>query len=303
MKTNKKILQVVPFLILLITPFVWTQSETPPLKTVKVTENIYEVTGGSGANTGFFIGKDQVVVIDAKMSQESANMMMDEIKKLTSNPVKKVILTHSDGDHVNGLSGFPQGIEVLSHHNTRQHMEDAFDDKTLREYLPNKTFSKELDLYIGDENIKLIYFYPAHTNGDIVVFFPRQKVAFLGDLIFLNRDPLIHKHKNGSSFGLVKTLKGILELNADTFVHGHGKIAQREEIQNLVDTLEKKQEKIKALIEKGRSLEEVKKEFGIEQSQSRWPSLVEIIYQEITEKDSNLDHSRVEVAADARHRT
>ncbi|MFW6140384.1 MAG: MBL fold metallo-hydrolase [Acidobacteriota bacterium] len=261
------------------------QTETPPLKIVKITNSLYEVTGGSGANTGFFIGENQVVVIDAKMNKESANQMIDEIKKLTPNSVEKVILTHSDGDHVNGLSGFPKGIDVISHHNTRKHMEEAFEDQELREYLPNQTFSKEMSLYIGEEIINLFYFHPAHTDGDIVVFFPNQKVAFLGDLIFLNRDPLIHKHKNGSFFGLVKTLKGILELDADTFVHGHGEIAQKKDIHNLVNALEKKQETIKSLIEKGKSLEEVKKEFGIEQSQNRWPSIIEIIYNELTEKD------------------
>jgi len=269
---------------LIVFPYAKAQREIPPLKMVKVTESIYEVTGGSGANTGFFIGENQVLVVDAKMSEESANMMINEIKTMTPNPIKTVILTHSDGDHVNGLSGFPKGIDVISHINTRKHMEEAFKEEKLKEYLPNKTFSEKMNLYLGGEKIELIYFYPAHTNGDIVVFFPEQKVAFLGDLIFLNRDPLIHKHKNGNSFGLVKTLKAVLELDADTFVHGHGEIAQRENIQNLITSLEKKQEKIKALIEKGKSLEEVKKEFGIEQSQSRWPSLVEIIYKEITEE-------------------
>ena len=272
-------------MVFIVFSYTNAQTETPSLKITKVTESIYEVTGGSGANTGFFIGENHVVVVDAKMSKESANLMIDEIKKVTAHPVKTVVLTHSDGDHVNGLYGFPQGIEIISHINTRQHMEEAFEEEKLREYLPNKTFRKELDLYIGDEKIKLIHFFPAHTNGDIVVYFPKQKVAFLGDLIFLNRDPLIHKHKNGNSFGLVKTLKGILELDAETFVHGHGEIAQKEDIQSLIDSLEKKQKKIKSLVKKGKSLEEVKKEFGIEQSQSRWPSIVEIIYKELTVKE------------------
>jgi glyoxylase-like metal-dependent hydrolase (beta-lactamase superfamily II) len=260
------------------------QRETPPLKITKVTESLYEVTGGSGANTGFFIGKNQVVVIDAKMSKESAVQMIEEIKKFTPKPVKCVILTHSDGDHVNGLLGFPKGIDIISHHNSYQHMDKAFEDQELREHLPNITFSDELNLYIGKEKIKLLYFYPAHTDGDIIVFFPEQKVAFIGDLIFLDRDPLIHKHKNGNSFGLVKTLKGILELEADTFIHGHGDIAHRKDIKVFVDSLEKKQIRIKNLIKEGKSLEEVKKEFGIEESQSRRPSIVEIIYQELKNK-------------------
>jgi cyclase len=284
MKTNIRLFLLVFIFTLIVFPYAKAQRETPPLKIVKVTENIYEVTGGSGANTGFFIGENEVLVVDAKMSEESANMMINEIKTMTPNPIKTVILTHSDGDHVNGLPGFPKGIDVISHINTRTHMEEAFKEEKLKEYLPNKTFSEKLVLYEDSEKIELIYFYPAHTNGDIVVFFPEQKAAFLGDLIFLNRDPLVHKHKNGNSFGLVKTLKAVLELDADTFIHGHGEIAQKENIRNLITSLEKKQEKIKALIEKGKSLEEVKKEFGIEQTQSRRPSLVEIIFKELTEE-------------------
>jgi len=281
MKKLRRFIIFLSVVVLVFPLYAQAQRETPPLKIAKITESLYEATGGSGANTGFFIGENQVVVIDAKMSKESAVQMIEEIKKLTPNPVKCVILTHSDGDHVNGLSGFPKGIEIISHRNSYQHMDKAFEDLELREHLPNITFSQEMNLYTEGEKIRLIHFYPAHTDGDIVVFFPEQKVAYIGDLIFLDRDPLIHKHKNGNSFGLVKTLKGILGLEADIFIHGHGERAQKKDIQEFVDSLEKKQERIKNLINQGKSLEEVKKEFGIEESESRRPSIVEIIYQEI----------------------
>ncbi|MBD3413514.1 MAG: MBL fold metallo-hydrolase [Candidatus Aminicenantes bacterium] len=286
MRTHHKFLLILFVMISFVLSLSFAQREAPPLEIIKVKKNIYEVSGGSGANTGFFIGENQVLVIDAKMSKESAKQMIEKIKKLTPNPVMTVVLTHSDGDHVNGLSGFPQGISIISHHNTRKHMDKAFEDQELRKYLPNQTFHKELNLHLGTETIKLLHFTPAHTNGDIVVFFPKQKVVFLGDLIFLNRDPLIHKHKNGNSFGLVKTLKGILDLDAETFVHGHGGIAQRKDILNMITSLEQKQEKIKTLIQNGKSLDEVKKEFGVPEGQSRWPSIVEIIYKEIKEIDS-----------------
>jgi glyoxylase-like metal-dependent hydrolase (beta-lactamase superfamily II) len=135
----------------------------------------------------------------------------------------------------------------------------------------------------------LYHFGPAHTSGDVVVYFPEQKVAFLGDLIFLGRDPLIHRHKNGSSFGLVKTLKSILKLDADTFVHGHGDIASSADIKGLIKSLEDKQANIKALIKGGKSLDEIKKIFKVQDrpvrpGRRRWPSLVETIYLELTEK-------------------
>jgi cyclase len=79
----------------------------------KITDNIYIVKGGV-ANTGFVVGEKEVAAIDAEMTADSAQKMIDEIKKVTSKPLTKLILTHSDGDHVNGLAGFPKGLEIIS---------------------------------------------------------------------------------------------------------------------------------------------------------------------------------------------
>ena len=265
------------------------QQEPAPVKASQVKRNIYEVKGGRGANSGFFIGEKEVLVIDAKMTEDSAKQMIAEIKKLSTNPIKYVILTHSDGDHVNGLVGFPQDVIVVAHHRTRKDMDQAFKDPRQRFYLPSLTFSEKLKLYSGNRTIKLFHFGPAHTNGDVVIYFPDEKVAFLGDLLFLGSDPLIHRHKNGSSFGLVKTLKNILKLDADSFVHGHGDIASRSDVEGLIKSLEEKQTKIKALVEEGKSLAEIKKIFKVEDrpprpGRRRWLSLVETIYLELTEK-------------------
>jgi len=298
MKKSFKIFLFVAVFLILSSFFAVAQQKTQPpqsrqepaaIKANQVKGNIYEVKGGRGANTGFFIGEKEVVVIDAKMSEESAKQMLAEIKKLTPTPVKYVIITHSDGDHVNGLVGFPQDVIVIAHHRTRKDMDEAFKDPKQRLYLPNLTFSEKLKLYSGNKVIKLLYFGPAHTSGDIVVFFPEEKVAFLGDLLFLGRDPLVHRHKNGSSFGLIKTLKSILKLDADTFIHGHGDIASRTEVEGVIKALEEKQAKIKALIKEGKSLEEIKKVYKVEDrparpGRRRWLSLVEIIYLELTEK-------------------
>jgi glyoxylase-like metal-dependent hydrolase (beta-lactamase superfamily II) len=267
------------------------RQEPSPVTVHKVKGNIYEAKGGSGANTGFFIGEKEVFVIDAKTTPESAKQMTAEIRKLTPKPIKFVLITHSDGDHVGGLDGFPKDVTVVSHHQTRKDMEDtqAFQDTAKRLYLPHLTFSEKMKLYSGDKVIKLYHFGPAHTSGDVVVYFPHEKVAFLGDLLFLDRDPLIHRHKNGNSFGLVKTLKSILKLDADTFAHGHGDIASPADIKGLIKSLEDKQAKIKALIKGGKSLDEIKKVFNVQDrptrpGRRRWLSLVETIYLEATEK-------------------
>ncbi len=264
------------------------KQEVPPIFVQNVRGNIYQLKGGMGANTGFFIGEKEVLVIDAKMTEDAAKQMIAEIKKLTLNPISYITITHSDADHVNGLVGFTQGINIISHEKTRAHIYQAFQSDQQRAYLPNITFSDTLSLYLGSAlkgtRIDLLYFGPAHTDGDAVVYFPDEKVAFIGDLIFIGRDILIHRSKNGSSFGLVKVLKAMLNLDAEAFVHGHGDLATKKEIQNLIQSVEEKQVKIQALVKGGKTLEQVKKIFNVEDRGMRWMSLVEVIYLELTEK-------------------
>ncbi len=261
------------------------------LKAEKIADNIYMVTGGM-ANTGFVVGDEGVLAIDAEMTADSAKQMIGEIKKATSKPLAKLVLTHSDGDHINGVSGFPKGLEIISSMKTKEEMAEALkspDMQALQPYLPTRTFADKMDLDFAPESIQLLHFGPAHTSGDSVIFFPARKLAFVGDLVFVGRDPLIHRHKDGTSVGLIKTLQALLELDADKYVPGHGNIVSKSEIETVLKNLREKQDKVRSLIQEGKSLEETKKAFGIADAPAKpggysFPSLVETIYLELSEK-------------------
>jgi hypothetical protein len=129
---------------------------------------LYLVKGGSGANTAFYIGAKLVVAVDAKMSADAARQMIAEIAKITPNPLAILILTHSDGDHVNGLAGFPPGLTILASEGTRREMEEAFKDEKmagLRAYLPTQTYGLDMQLRIpmSDGGLSLVSLILAAT--------------------------------------------------------------------------------------------------------------------------------------------
>jgi len=201
-----------------------------------------------------------------------------------------VVLTHSDGDHVNGLSAFPKGVTVIAHANSRKDMEAAFKDpkfSALLPYLPNHTLTTGSDLYTDGARVTMLYFGPAHTSGDLVVFLPDQKIAFVGDLVFLGRDPLVHREKGGNSFGLAETLKKILALDADTLHLRHNDPLTKADIQGLLASIQEKQAKVKALVQQGKSLDEIKAALGVVDAPGaaarRWPSFVEVVYLDLTQ--------------------
>jgi glyoxylase-like metal-dependent hydrolase (beta-lactamase superfamily II) len=282
-------------LMLLLVTFggiAWAEQQpqqTPPLSIEKVKGNIYVVSGGSGANAGFFIGDKEVFLIDVKMSPESSRQMLDDIKKLTSLPVTTIILTHSDGDHVNGFPGVTKGLTIIAQEQCLKELEKAAEEQPfLKDYLPNQTFASDRTLKSGDDVIDLRNYGPAHTGGDAVVYLPGERVAFVGDLAFIGRDPLIHRLKNGNSLGLAKTLKAILDHKPkiETFVPGHGSLLTRTDIEGLIKSIEEKQSQIKTMVAEGRTLDEVKKAFGVADPPGggmRFPSLTEVIYRELTE--------------------
>ena len=100
------------------------QAPPQPFQVKQLKPNVYWVEGGGG-NSGVIIGDKGVVVIDAKTTPAGGKELLDDIAKITPKPVTTVFLTHSDGDHVNGLVAYPQGVEVIAHENNKAEQQKA----------------------------------------------------------------------------------------------------------------------------------------------------------------------------------
>ncbi|MQY78949.1 MAG: MBL fold metallo-hydrolase, partial [Bacteroidetes bacterium] len=240
---------------------------------------------GQGARGGAYIGDNEVLLIDAKMDKKSVDQTIEEINKLTDKPIKYLVNTHSDGDHISGNQYFPETVIFIAHENCRNDFyhpgrdgsPSEWNNPELAPFIPSITFNDKMDIYLGTKKVELWYFGVGHTTGDIVVYFPEEKTAFLGDQIFLTRPQLIHSYKGGNSFEHVKTLTKMLKtLDAEKFCSGHSEIANREVIRNHIDQMIKRQEKVKSLIKNGKDLEEIKSEF--EENEA---GLIETIFNEI----------------------
>jgi glyoxylase-like metal-dependent hydrolase (beta-lactamase superfamily II) len=134
-----------------------------------------------------------------------------------------------------------------------------------------------MNVWLGKDKVELHYFGIGHTTGDLLVYLPGDKIAFLGDQYFSSRPQLIHSNKNGNSFEHVRTLTKMLEtLDADIFLSGHSDPVGRAEIEKHIQAMVNRQNKVKELISMSRSLEETLENF--EKNESR---LVTSIYNEI----------------------
>src|SRR4051812_31986496 len=100
------------------------QQAAAPFVTHQLKPNVYWIEGGGG-NSGVIVGDKGVIVIDAKTTAAGGKELLEDIAKITPKPVTTVILTHSDGDHVNGLASFPAGVKVIAQENNKKEQEAA----------------------------------------------------------------------------------------------------------------------------------------------------------------------------------
>jgi glyoxylase-like metal-dependent hydrolase (beta-lactamase superfamily II) len=249
---------------------------------------------GAGGNSGVVVGDKGVIVIDAKISGSSGKELLGDIAQLTPKPVNTVILTHSDRDHVNGLAAFPTGIAIIAQENNKKEQENAIaaagKDAPPTDHLPTRVITKNIDhLKVDGESLELLHWGPAHTSGDLVIYLPKQKIVFTGDIITNRPDPLIHLEKHGSSEGWIKTARGIAALDADTFIPGHGGPETKAEIQQYLAHAEAKRAKIQELVAQRKSLDEIKTAVGdAPAGQSgngpAFATFTEVVYKELTRK-------------------
>ena len=262
----------------------------PPVTVKKLKDNVYVAEGGGGTST-IVIGQNGVIVVDGKNREPDGKQLFEEVGKLTNKPITTVIFTHSDPDHIRGLTGFPKGLHltIIAHENDKKEIEEDLakggQQSPPREYVPNKITTQEREsMTIEGVKMTLIHIAPAHTTGDLAVYFPDYKVVASGDLLG-EGDPSIHLFKNGSSEGWIKFVSALVDLDADSFVRGHADVGTKEQARQALANAIAKRGKIADLVKQGKSLDEIKQALGEPvKASGRFQTFTETTYEELTKK-------------------
>lgn len=165
----------------------------------KLSPNAYAFTAEGDPNTGVIVGDDSVMVIDAQATPLMAAEVIRRVRKVTSKPIKYVVLTHYHAVRVLGASAYkPQEIIAsqatldLIKERGRQDMASEIGrfPRLFRgkESIPGLTwptmvFRQEMTVMMGKLEVRIIHPGSGHTAGDTIVWIPSQQVLFSGDLV------------------------------------------------------------------------------------------------------------------------
>jgi cyclase len=251
----------------LLASFGW-DLETAEIKSEKLADGFY-VLFGLGGNIGVSIGESGTLIVDDQFPE-----LMPKIEavlgELGSDGVDFAINTHWHFDHAEGnLALGPSGTWIVSQANSRDMMtrsniinlvvakyrQDAYPAQAL----PVITYRDRMSFHFNGEQIDLLHSGPAHTTGDTAVIFRGRNAVHMGDVFNNTGYPFIDADSGGEIDGMIAFCQAVLEeLPKDaTVIPGHGEVTDYAALQRYVTMLKTVRDRVWALIEKGKTVEEV----------------------------------------------
>ena len=221
--------------------------ELGPALLEEVAPGVYSYVQPDGTwfinNTGFVVGTDAVISIDATSTERRTKAYLEAIRSVTDLPVRVLVNTHHHADHTHGNYLF-EDATVVAHELCRDVMMAAgipdysevfpgVEWGDLRFRAPDVTFSGSTTLHLDDLTVELRDLgYVAHTEGDVLAWIPERGVLFAGDLIFHGGTPF---SLFGSITGTLDALDVIEGYGADVIVPGHGPAFRGDDIARVLD--------------------------------------------------------------------
>jgi cyclase len=259
------------------------------LDVLQIRPNVYMIAG-AGANITVQFGTDGAVVVDAGRL-ENADAVVAAIKKITTQPIRYVIDTNADADHVAANEKVAKAGQTLFQTNnplgqgmtnggaaavlsaekvlTRMSAPTGKTSPYPTAVWPTETYDQRRKyMYLSGEGIEVLHQPAAHSDGDSVVFFRRSDVVAAGDVLDLTRFPVVDTAKGGSIQGEIDALNRLVDLaipsvplvsqDGGTYVvPGHGRICDQLDVVEYRDMVTIVRDRVLDLVKKGSTLDQV----------------------------------------------
>ena len=281
----------------------------PEFKDVRRNVGVFTARGGT---IGYLVTSDAVVVVDSQFA-DTAPMFLKGLQPIytaeamrakvqgaaTATPRKIDVLinSHHHPDHTGGNKVMQPNVgRIVAHVNVPglQKKQAATQKSEDNQAYADTTFDKDWKTSVGKETVSARYYGPAHTSGDIVIFFENANVAHMGDLMSYQRNPRADFPAGASIVNWVRVLENtVKDHNNDTiYIFGHSKVGERvtgssKDLLELRNYFTAMLDYTRKQIAAGKSQAEVVKEAkaipGFE-SYEGTPTAIEAAYQELTRK-------------------
>jgi cyclase len=262
-------------------PYRPSYENTGAVEVVPVQGSVY-MLAGAGSNVTVQVGPNALFVVDTNEAAMSEKILA-AIKSISPLPIRYIVNTAADPDHVGGNEQFAksagdaanvnafyeQGARVYAQENAYARMTNPKGGATpLPAALwPTDSFAASLKtLFVTGEPVELIHQPAAHTDGDLMVFFRKSDVVVAGDVFSTDRYPVIDARRGGALAGVLEGLNRLIDIAIPEYnsmggtriVPGHGRISNEIDLVEYRDAMTIIADRITALVLENKTLDQVK---------------------------------------------
>jgi cyclase len=246
------------------------------IKVSKVSGNIYMLQG-DGGNIAASLGDDGVLIVDTEFAP-LADKIAAALKGIgiTDKPVRFAIDTHYHYDHSDGNPAWgARGATIISNENLRKRLETGSSigngpggaihvqqPAMAAAGLPMITYGDTLTVHFNGEAVELTHFPAAHTDGDSVVYFPKNHVLHMGDEFVRYGFPFVDLNGGGSVQGMIAACEKAMAMAPPDakVIPGHGDLSTVEDLRAYTKMMKDTMAVVQAAMGRGESLEKMKSE-------------------------------------------
>jgi cyclase len=195
----------------------------------KLAEGVWAAPTENGANVGWFLLGDGVMVVDSGRDESAARWILRQVAATANKPVRYVVLTHAHGDHAGGAKTFAEaGAQVICQENSAPAVlfQPAAGPGTPTPASAARNVVLAVAdrvMFVGPQRAEIYWLGSAHTRGDLIVLLPQHKILFAGDLASNGMLPFM-RSQDVDPRGWEQVLLRISAAPAQIMVPGHGAI-------------------------------------------------------------------------------
>ena len=223
--------------------------QAPSVEVETLADNVYLYT--YNVHRSLFVVTDDGVLATDPQSPQAAERFVEEIRKVSSAPIRYLVYSHHHGDHVSGGAAFPEMTTVIAHRNVVPH---ATPDSPIR--VVDVAFDTNTSVFLGDLEIRLLYPGPSETNSSIIVWVPERRVAFMVDAVSVRTVPW-RDMADGDPRGWTTALERLNELDFDILAPGHGPTGRKEHVGENIQYMRDLIQAVATRMDRGETLEEI----------------------------------------------